>query len=230
MILISGARSETFHKELRAMGPKLTPGQIRELTEDKWQAEREESDMQLLKDDWVSYVSKGRGAGNRSGTVHPGLDNKMLSMHFSRRQQSILTKNARDAGEHLIRQEIVTCHQITSAIHAENYDTLNPSASQNKWRNWAQILRHLKLEAFLWRDNHLLPLLGNHTYSEYEPFNFHLKVLGTLTKIKMIWIKDFPKEVLDINQPSRIVFFKLITCWQRPSSYHIKKCLVKKDP
>ena len=88
MVLMSGARSETFGNELRALGSKLTLARIRGLAEDTNTGPKEKNQT------CSNYRTNGFGTSQKVGTqLHPSLADKILAHQLSDRQQSISTEN-----------------------------------------------------------------------------------------------------------------------------------------
>ena len=59
MVLCAGATSDSFRRELRLKGRALTLENIQELADDSRRAEKEEQDMNALRDEHVRAVGKG---------------------------------------------------------------------------------------------------------------------------------------------------------------------------
>ena len=66
MVLCAGATSDSFRRELRLKGQSLTLENIQELADDSRRAEKEEQDMNALRDEHIRAVGKG-GTRQMSG-------------------------------------------------------------------------------------------------------------------------------------------------------------------
>ena len=59
MVLCAGATSDSFRRELRLNGRALTLENIQELADDSRRAEKEEQDVNALRDEHIRVVGKG---------------------------------------------------------------------------------------------------------------------------------------------------------------------------
>ena len=99
MVLCAGATSDSFRRKLRLKGRALTLENIQELADDSRRAEKEEQDMNALRDEQVRAV--GREAPDQKTPRHLAIEVRRLGNALATVAEKIIISH-RNALSHAV--------------------------------------------------------------------------------------------------------------------------------